>query len=113
MSSPSPTYAFPQRTPVFTAVLVLAAAVLCGWLLARFYAPPPAFDARGTAHPADFPEDQRWKYTDAGRAQALATLRAREHAAATTYGWADPAAGTVRLPLDRAIELTVREHARK
>lgn len=113
MSSHPPPYAFPQRTPVFTAVLVLAAAVLCGWMLARFYAPPPAFNARGTANPADFPEDQRWKYTAEGRAEALATLRAREHAEATTYGWTDQAAGTVRLPLDRAIELTVREHARK
>lgn len=113
MSSPPQPYAFPQRTPVFTAVIVLAAAVLCGWLLARLYAPPPAFDARGAVNPGDFPEDQRWKYTAEGRAQALATLRAREHAEATTYGWADPAARTVRLPLDRAIELTVREHARK
>ncbi len=43
----------------------------------------------------------------------LAALRAKELKQATTYGWADQKAGIVRLPLDRAMELTVRDFAAK
>ena len=48
------------------------------------------------------------------RAARLADLRAKEKAALTTYGWIDQQAGTVRLPIDRAVELTIQElNARK
>lgn len=43
----------------------------------------------------------------------LAELRGKEHTDATTYGWIDKDKGVVRLPLDRAIELTIQEHAKK
>lgn len=113
MSDHPQAYAFPHRTPVFTAVVVVLAAVLCGWLINRSYRPAPAFDNRGTANPADFDEAQRWKYTTEGRAQALAELRQRELAESTTYGWVDQPKGIVRLPLDRAVQLTARDLARK
>lgn len=44
------------------------------------------------------------------RKAALAELRGKEQTAATTYGWVDKDKGLVRLPLDRAIELTIQEH---
>ena len=34
-------------------------------------------------------------------------LRAREREALTTYGWADPAAGVARIPIDRAMSILV------
>lgn len=43
------------------------------------------------------------------RIAALTELRAKEQAAATTYGWVDQPKGVVRLPLDRAVELTINE----
>jgi hypothetical protein len=43
------------------------------------------------------------------RAAALADLRAKEKDAATRYGWVDQATGVVRLPTDRAVELTIQE----
>lgn len=113
MSDNPQAFAFPQRTPVFTAVVVIAAAVFCGWLVNRYYHPAPAFDNRGTANPADFAEEQRWKLTPEGRAKALADLQQKEQAQAGSYGWVDQSKGVVRLPIDRAIELTVKEHARK
>jgi hypothetical protein len=113
MSDHPQAFAFPQRTPVFTAVIVILAAVFCGWMINRYYRPAPAFDNRGTANPADFDESARWKFTAEGRAKALAELRQKERAAATTYGWVDPSKGVVRLPLERAMELTVRDHSRK
>ncbi len=35
----------------------------------------------------------------------LRKLRAREHEILASYGWVDRAAGTVRIPIDRAMEL--------
>jgi hypothetical protein len=113
MSDNPNAYAFPQRTPVFTAVVVILAAVLCGWLINRYYRPAPAFDNRGAVNPADFDESARWKYTREGREKALADLRQKEQAAATTYGWVDQQKGIVRLPIERAMDLTVRDNAKK
>ncbi len=47
------------------------------------------------------------------RKAALAELRGKEHASATSYGWVDKDKGVVRLPLDRAIELTIQEQQKK
>jgi hypothetical protein len=113
MSDNPQAYAFPQRTPVFTAVVVILAAVLCGWLINRYYRPAAPFNNRGTANPADFDEAQRWKFTAEGRAKALEELRQKERTQATTYGWVDQPKGIVRLPLDQAMQLTVRDHAKK
>jgi hypothetical protein len=112
MSDHPQAYAFPQRTPVFTAVVVILAAVFCGWLINRYYRPAPAFNNRGTANPADFDEAARWKFTAEGRAKALDELRQKERAQ-DSYGWVDQQKGIARLPIDRAIDLTVRDHAKK
>jgi hypothetical protein len=50
--------------------------------------------------------------TPAQRKAALAELRGKEQSAATTYGWVDKDKGIVRLPLERAIELTIQEHSK-
>jgi hypothetical protein len=113
MSDQPQSYAFPQRTPAFTAVVVIVAALAFAWVVHRYYHPAPAVNPRGDANPADFAEDVRWRMTPEGRAQRLAELRAREQAEATTYGWVDQKAGIVRLPIDRAVELTVRDLSRK
>ena len=113
MSDSMPSAAFPQRTPVFTAVVVIAAAFAFACVVHRYYHPAPAVEPRGNANPADFAEDIRWKMTPEGRAQRLADLRAREQIESTTYGWVDQQAGVVRIPLDRAVELTVRDLSRK
>lgn len=113
MSDQMPSAAFPQRTPVFTAVVVIVAALAFSWVVHRYYHPSVPVAPRGNANPADFAADVRWKMTPEGRAQRLTELRAREQAESTTYGWVDQKAGIVRLPLDRAVELTVRDLSRK
>jgi len=100
--SDSANFSFPHRTPVFTAVLVLACFALFGWLALRFYAPH--------AYTVDKVDGVQ---TPADRRVILTDHRTKEHAEAGTYGWVDQKAGVVRLPLDRAIELTVLEHAKK
>jgi hypothetical protein len=52
--------------------------------------------------------DDRWQYSPDGRADKLKDLRAHEQTELTTYGWIDQKAGVVRLPIDRAMELTVQ-----
>lgn len=102
MSDSSSNFSFPHRTPVFTTVLVLACFALFGWLARKVYVAyaVPVDRVEGVLAPAD-------------RAARLADLRAKEHTAATTYGWVDQKAGVVRLPLDRAMDLVVQEHAKQ
>jgi hypothetical protein len=100
--SDSAQFSFPHRTPVFTTVIVLACFALFGWLARKVYAPHAATveSVEGVRTPAE-------------RKTLLAEHVAKEHVAATSYAWIDQQAGTVRLPISRAIELTVRDHAKK
>jgi len=100
--SDSSSFSFPHRTPVFTTVLVLLCFALFGWLARKVYAPH--------AYAVDKIEGVR---TPADRKALLTDKLAKEQVAATTYAWVDQKAGIVRLPIDRAIELTVRDHAKK
>lgn len=47
--------------------------------------------------------------TQEERVRLLNEQRANEKTAATSYGWVDQTQGVVRLPLDRAVELTIQE----
>jgi len=62
------------------------------------------------------PSPRRDDY-EAGRAtkrfENLKKLRADDHAALTNYAYVDKAKGTARIPIDRAMELTVAELAQK
>ncbi len=95
-------FSFPHRTPVFTAVIVILCFAAFGWLAKRIYVP----------HAADV-QPVEGVLTPAERKTLLTENRTKEQAAATSYGWADQPKGVVRLPIDRAIELTVRDHAKK
>src|ERR1700758_2883526 len=47
------------------------------------------------------------------REEKLKTLREADTKELTAYGWIDKTKGVVRLPIDRAMELTVAELAKK
>ncbi|MEO6003538.1 MAG: hypothetical protein ABIZ04_05340 [Opitutus sp.] len=47
------------------------------------------------------------------RQKTLTELHAKEAAQAKSYGWVDQKAGVVRLPLDRAMELTLQKYTAK
>jgi hypothetical protein len=57
----------------------------------------------------NMPEDAQWRLTSEGRKAKLAELRGNAASSATSYGWINKDAGVVRLPVDRAIELTLAE----
>ena len=102
MSDTPASFSFPHRTPVFTAVLVIGCFAAFGWLARKIYT-PHAYVVQ-QVEGARTPDDRR---------QLLTDHQGKELADAASYAWIDQKAGVVRLPIDRAIELTVRDHAKK
>jgi hypothetical protein len=102
MSDSTSNFSFPHRTPVFTAIIVLLSFAAFAWLATKIYKP--------NAFTVDKIEGVR---TPAERKAILAEHRSKEQADSTSYGWIDQKAGIVRLPIDRAMELTVQDHAKK
>lgn len=94
---------------LFTVVLLFAAfaAFFCvvGWLY------QPATVAAYNDAPDNLPKDMQWRATAEARRKALQDMQATEAAQASSYGWVDQKAGIVRLPIERAMELTVRHYA--
>jgi hypothetical protein len=52
-------------------------------------------------------------HTAAQREKNLSDLRKKHDEQAKSYGWIDQKAGVVRLPIDRAIELTAQQYGPK
>ena len=102
MSDSSSNFSFPHRPPVFTTMIVLVCFALFGWLALKIYTPHA--NAVDLVTGVKTPEERK---------QLLREHRDKEHHDSTTYGWVDQKAGVVRLPIDRAIDLTVQEHAKK
>ncbi len=102
MSDTPANFSFPHRTPVFTAVIVIGCFAAFAWLARKIYIPHAAevTQVEGVRTPAD-------------RKKLLDEHRKKEATEATSYAWIDEKAGVVRLPIDRAIELTVRDQTKK
>jgi len=100
--SDSTNFSFPHRTPVFTALVVIVCFAAFVWIGRRLYShqPQTVQAVEGVRTPED-------------RAKLLKEHRDKEAVESSSYAWIDQKAGVVRLPIDRAIELTVRDHAKK
>jgi hypothetical protein len=55
------------------------------------------------------PADEQWKFTAGGRQARFDEIRSKEQAAATLYSWIDRDKDIVQLPIDRAMQLTLRD----
>ncbi|MBL9205134.1 MAG: hypothetical protein JNN01_08625 [Opitutaceae bacterium] len=100
----SPASGSAGKTSVFAAVVV--AAVLGIFVIIYVISRQgglPLTSATGA------PDEEKWKFSSEGRAGKLAELRAKEQTLSASYGWVDEKAGVVRLPIDRAVELTIRD----
>ena len=100
--SDSTNFSFPHRTPVFTALVVIVCFAAFAWLAKKVYTPH--------AYAVPVVEGVR---TPDDRKKLLTEHRTKEQAEAASYAWIDQKAGVVRLPIDRAIELTARDLAKK
>src|ERR1700738_2912214 len=85
-----------SRAPFSTWLGVVLLLVLFGVIVLAVIGPAP----RGDNY-----EKKRAK----DRAEKLKTLREADAKELTTYGWIDKNKGVVRLPIERAMELTVAE----
>lgn len=74
----------------------------------HFYRPEPL--APQAEAPQNLAKDLAWKATRQSRRATLADLRAAQEKELSTYAWIDRAKGTVRLPIQRAMELTVERY---
>ena len=63
--------------------------------------------------PDNLGKDFEWRATSESRRTALKELREKEAGQATSYGWADQKAGVVKLPIERAMELTAEKYGPK
>jgi hypothetical protein len=63
--------------------------------------------------PENLPKDQEWRATRDARRKALSELREKQGAQLNGYHWIDQKAGTVQLPIERAMELTVQQYGAK
>jgi hypothetical protein len=89
-----------SRAPISTWLGVVLLLALFGVIVLAVVGPAPRGD--------DY-EQKRAK----AREEKLKTLREAEAKELTTYGWIDKNKRVVRLPIDRAMELTVAELARR
>lgn len=77
------------------------------FLVVLYVAHIPQRPATPEANLSQVPPEDQWKYTAKGRMEHLEQMRAKDHAALTTYAWIDRGKGVVQLPIDRAMQLTL------
>ena len=94
----------PAAKPVSTFTLLAVLACICAFLAVAWWTRRPAAPARELA-PTGLTADQMWKATP--------EMRANEAKHLSSYAWIDQSAGTVQLPIDRAMQLTVERYRAK
>jgi hypothetical protein len=73
----------------------------------------PTTTAAFNATPENMGKDLEWKASAESRRKTLKEVRDAEGQKASGYAWIDQKAGVVQLPINRAMELTLRDLAAK
>jgi broad specificity polyphosphatase/5'/3'-nucleotidase SurE len=98
----------PRSVSWITVVVVFAGFALFYGVVSEFYRPRAATMPYNV--PAEqLPADQAWKATPESRNAYRAELQKDQAARAGKYVWIDQSKGSIQLPLDRAMELAVRD----
>jgi hypothetical protein len=108
----SDTTATPAR-PVSLFTIVLLMALFASMLLVIRWFYEPATSGAFNATPQNLPKDLEWRANADARRKTLREVREKEAKDATSYGWVDKNGGVVRLPLERAMELTAEQYGKK
>ena len=99
----------PARPVSLITILFLFAVFAAFFFLVRYYYKPAAL-APQVAAAENLTKDLEWKATRDSRRATLADLRKQQSTAETSYGWIDQKNGVVRLPIERAMQLTVEKY---
>lgn len=106
----SETNVSPAR-PVSLFTIILLLGVFSAFLFVIRYTYQPAPTTAYNAAPENLSKDLEWRATAEARRKALLELREKEAKQAASYGWVDQPAGVVQLPVERAMELTVKQYS--
>ena len=98
----------PRPVSLVTIVVILAFLAVFLQLSRIAYLKHPAPDPQNLA-PEKLPTDLKWRETPEARQAYLAGLRKTQAEQASRYAWVDQKKGVVQLPIERAMELVVRE----
>ena len=99
----------PEKRAGFWITFLAALGCFVIFLVLLYLAYLPQRRAAAEVDLSRIPPDEQWKFTPAGRQAHLDAMRAQERAAQTTYAWIDRSKGIVQLPIDRAMQLTLRD----
>lgn len=99
--------------PVSLFTIFFLFAVFAAFLLVIRYFYQPATTSAFNAAPDNLSKDLEWRANAANRRKTLKELHEAETAQISSYAWIDQKAGVVRLPIQRAMELTARDLAAK
>ncbi len=101
----------PRPVSLFTIAFVLALFAAFFFVVRYYYKPTttPAYVSK----PDNMSKDLEWRSTRDARQKTLQDIRKQDTDGARGYGWVDQKAGVVRLPIDRAIDLTVQQYGKK
>jgi hypothetical protein len=99
--------------PVSAITIVFLFAVFAAFLFLAHHYYHPTAQAPQVAAAENLSKDLEWKATRDTRRSTLAELREQQAKQLNSYGWVDQKAGIVRLPIERAMELTVEKYGAK
>jgi hypothetical protein len=98
----------PRPVSLFTTLFLMAVFAVFFFVVRQFYIPVDSGAQNGPAE--NLAKDLEWRSTSTSRRAALNELRHTHAQQATSYDWVDKNAGVVRLPIERAMELTVEKY---
>jgi hypothetical protein len=96
---------------LFTVVFLFVVFGAFAFLVHRFYTPSVAVPQ--IQAPENLSKDLAWKATRDSRRATLAEVHEQQTKDLATYGWLDQKTGAVRLPIERAMELTAEKYGKK
>lgn len=99
----------PARPVSLFTVAFLFVLFALGLLVARHYYSPARVAAYNAA-PENLSKDLAWRATAAMRRDALAQVKTEQTEKLNGYGWVDQKSGVIRLPIERAMELTAEKY---
>ena len=108
----SDTPVIPAR-PVSLFTIVFLFAVFAAFLLVIRYFYEPTTTAAFNVAPDNISKDLEWRANSANRRETLNQLHEAATKQSSSYAWVDQNAGVVRLPIERAMELTAKDLAAK
>ncbi|MSU48582.1 MAG: hypothetical protein EXS37_05715 [Opitutus sp.] len=106
MSDHSATPARPVS--LFTVVFLLA--IFGAFLLVIRYFYEPATTSAVNAPAENLSKDLAWRADPQARRKALEEVREAAAKQSSSYAWIDKSAGSVQLPIERAMELTAQKY---